>query len=161
MKKSKVGKLIRRFKAESYEAGRKQGRAEERERYEQRMVFDSRGEPHIWIGERPKSERIVVMADPDRARVIPMLGPDPEHLPHHAFATARRIEFDLEICAINFSNGMSFRWATWKPRGPYPVTKLAELRAERERLGHLIALRTKTSGVAVEGTGDGRTRGQG
>lgn len=122
MKKSKVDKLIRKFKAEAHAAGREQGKREERARYEETIFAPSR-DGMIWLGNQPPTRNYYTIAMPQgyAARGFP------GEMDHLHVTSDTRVDFKLKQKGVAFSNGVSVRWADWEPMGPYPVVDFCDL----------------------------------
>jgi hypothetical protein len=123
MKKSKVDKLIRKFKDEAHRAGREQGKREERSRYEETIFAPSR-DGMIWLGNQPPTRDYYTIAMPEGYHTRGF-GFDPNELRPYMLQ-ASRVDFKLKQKGIAFANGVSVRWADWEPMGPYPVVDFAE-----------------------------------
>jgi hypothetical protein len=122
VKKSKVDKLIRKFKLEGYSAGREQGKREECSRYEETIFAPSR-DGMIWLGKQPPTRDLYSIAMPSGYHAGVQF--DPEGLRPYMLSDAR-VDFKLKQKGIAFANGVSVRWADWEPIGPYPVVSFVD-----------------------------------
>lgn len=117
MKKSKVDKLIQKFKAEAHQSGREQGKREERDRLENILRPDADG--FVWLGQAPRSDILRLPMHPNERYAF---YPDSYSQP---FRHSVCVDFRLKQKGITFSNGVVVRWADWEPIGPYPVHDIA------------------------------------
>jgi hypothetical protein len=122
VKKSKVDKLIRKFRAEGERAGREQGKREERSRYEETIYAPSR-DGMIWLGNQPPTRDYYRIAMPAGYRAFSL---DVAEMNHSFIRESSMVDFKLKQKGISFSNGVSVRWADWEPMGPYPVVDFAD-----------------------------------
>lgn len=120
MKKSKVDKLIQKFKREATDAGREQGKREERARWEEVHVPDREG--IVWLGPAPKAEfhRIAM------PKGFSYMGFDPNNWDSMRMfeRSDTLMDFKLKVKGVALANGVMIRWADWEPMGPYPVVDM-------------------------------------
>lgn len=116
MKKSKVDRLIQKFKSEAYRSGREQGKREERDRLESILRPDAEG--FVWIGTPPRGDILRLPMPPGMRFAVYPDSPPP-------FRSTVCVDFKLKQKGVTFSNGVVVRWADWEPIGPYPVHDIA------------------------------------
>lgn len=122
MKKSKVSRLIEKFKREAHAAGRAQGKREEQARYEEMLIPPRDG--FIWLGHKPPTRDYYSVAMSAGFYPAPLqFDPDSMYRPNMG---NQRVDFKLKQKGVAFSNGVSVRWADWEPMGPYPVISFSD-----------------------------------
>ncbi len=124
MKKSKVDKLIKKFKQSSWDEGVVHGVKTERAKWERLLPI--RGDSNVtWLDNGPPGKlRTVVVLEPTSERLFPV-DPNACFMPSRGY---QRIDFEPVPMALSLATGQQIRWFHWKPIGPYPVTELAVMR---------------------------------
>lgn len=122
MKKSKVDAVVRKFAAAARVAGERDGRADERRRWEALLPVPGHQEV-TWLHEPPRTLHYQLLVMPRDRRTFFQA----DHETRPSFE-AVRLDFEAVPMALSLASGHQIRWFHWKPRGPYPVSELAVLR---------------------------------